>query len=207
MAKAEKQRAQTQEIPRVALVGFGYWGRNLARNLDDLGVLRAIVDTSLQHRDEAKELFPNVQICTAVGEVFDDAAIVGVVLATPAITHATVTRQALEAGKDVFVEKPLALTLSDGKELVALAEERNAILMVGHLLEYHPAVEEIERRVIAGEMGALQYIYSNRLNWGRLRREESILWSFAPHDIAVILRLIGTEPLRVLATGGGMDST
>jgi UDP-2-acetamido-3-amino-2,3-dideoxy-glucuronate N-acetyltransferase len=109
---------------------------------------------------------------------------------------------ALLAGKDVFVEKPLALRYRDGEKLVQFAEKANRILMVGHLLEYHPAILKLKELIDKGELGKIQYVYSNRLNLGRVRREENILWSFAPHDIAVILRLIGELPLEVSATGG-----
>jgi len=189
-------------VPRVALVGYGYWGTNIARNLHQLGALAAIVDELGSHREKARETFPGIPLHESIDTVLADPGMQGVAIATPATTHAQLTQRSLEAGKDVFVEKPLALTLQDGQSLVEEARKRSAILMVGHLLEYHPAVEEIEARVLSGELGALQYIYSNRLNWGRLRREESILWSFAPHDIAVILRLVGSTPTRVMATGG-----
>jgi predicted dehydrogenase len=129
-------------------------------------------------------------------------AIDAVVIATPAEQHAWMAEAALRAGKDVFVEKPLALRYRDGEQLVNLSEKMNRILMVGHLLEYHPAILKLKQIIDNGELGKIQYVYSNRLNLGRVRREENILWSFAPHDIAVILRLIGDLPLEVTATGG-----
>jgi predicted dehydrogenase len=128
--------------------------------------------------------------------------VTGVVLATPAPTHFGLARRALEAGKDVFVEKPLALHYAEGAELVRLAEREGRILMVGHVLEYHPAIVELLRLVRSGELGRLQYVYSNRLSFGKVRREENILWSFAPHDIAVVLRLLGELPYQVSAAGG-----
>jgi predicted dehydrogenase len=123
-------------------------------------------------------------------------------IATPAETHYAVARQALAAGKDVFVEKPLALTYEQGVELVKLAGQRRRVLMVGHVLEYHPAVVKLIGMVNAGELGRVQYIYSHRLSLGKVRREENILWSFAPHDIAVILRLMSGMPFEVTACGG-----
>jgi predicted dehydrogenase len=129
-----------------------------------------------------------------------DAA--GVVIATPAETHYQLAKRALEAGKDVFVEKPLALTYAEGARLVHLAEARGRILMVGHVLEYHPAVVKLLALVRRGELGKIRYIYSNRLSLGKIRREENILWSFAPHDIAVILRLMDSLPFGVIACGG-----
>jgi predicted dehydrogenase len=133
----------------------------------------------------------------------NDAEVQAVAIVTPAETHFVLARQALNAGKDVFVEKPLALQYEEGVELVRLAREQQRILMVGHLLEYHPAVVRLKELVKSGELGRIRYIYSNRLSLGKIRREENILWSFAPHDIAVILRLIGDLPYQVLACGGG----
>jgi UDP-2-acetamido-3-amino-2,3-dideoxy-glucuronate N-acetyltransferase len=126
----------------------------------------------------------------------------GVAIATPAETHGRLVRQSLEAGKDVLVEKPLCLSSHEGKELVALAAETDRMLMVGHLLWYHPAILKLKELVDAGELGRIQYISSNRLNLGKIRREENILWSFAPHDVSVILGLVGEMPDMVEAWGG-----
>jgi predicted dehydrogenase len=125
-----------------------------------------------------------------------------VVIATPAAQHFGHAREAIRAGKDVFVEKPLALRLDEGRELLRLAESRGVILMVGHVLEYHPAVVLLKSLTHSGELGEIRYIYSNRLNLGKVRQEENILWSFAPHDIAVISSLVGSEPVSVAASGG-----
>jgi predicted dehydrogenase len=186
---------------RVAVVGCGYWGKNLVRNFAALGALGVVCDATEAGRARARELAPEAEIVDAF-----DAALAsdvdGVVLATPAGTHAELARRALEAGKDVFAEKPLALRYAEGSELVRLAERNGRILMVGHVLEYHPAVVELTRLVRAGELGRVHYIYSNRLSLGKVRREENILWSFAPHDVAVILRLMGELPFQVSATGG-----
>lgn len=188
--------------PRIALIGHGYWGKNLARNLSEQGILSAIVDSHYESLDAARKLYPSVPCLSDINEVLADPDIDAVMIATPAITHASLGLAALQADKDVFLEKPLALNIQEGAALVEEAESRGRILMVGHLLEYHPAVREIERQVKNGDLGGLRYIYSNRLNWGRLRREENILWSFAPHDISVVLRLVGSLPKRIQATGG-----
>ncbi len=135
-------------------------------------------------------------------DVLRDPSIGAVVIATPAETHVPLTRAALENGKDVFVEKPLAIHYHEGVAMMRLAEERERILMVGHLLEYHPAVDALSSFIAQGTLGKIQYIYSNRLNFGKVRIEENALWSFAPHDIAVILRLVGEEPLEVTCSGG-----
>jgi UDP-2-acetamido-3-amino-2,3-dideoxy-glucuronate N-acetyltransferase len=123
-------------------------------------------------------------------------------IATPAETHSELARRALLAGKDVLVEKPLSLSIEEGRKLVALACERQRVLMIGHLLWYHPAVLKLRELVEEGELGRIQYIYSHRLNLGRIRREENILWSFAPHDISVILGLVGEMPDVIQAQGG-----
>jgi len=125
-----------------------------------------------------------------------------IVIATPAVTHYELVKQSFKAGKDVFVEKPLALTVREGEEIVKLANNENRILMVGHILQYHPAVIKLKELISSGELGRIQYIYSNRLNIGKLRTEENILWGFAPHDISVILMLLNEEPINVSSFGG-----
>jgi predicted dehydrogenase len=186
----------------VAVVGCGYWGKNLVRNFRDCGVLGMISDVDARGRKTATQLAPDIPVVDNFQEVLS-SDLSGVVIATPAATHFDLARCALEAGKDVLVEKPLALTYEQGAELVKLAEERRRVLMVGHVLEYHPAIARLVKLVEAGELGKIHYISSNRLNLGKVRREENILWSFAPHDIAVILRLIGSMPFQVTAHGGG----
>jgi len=187
---------------QVAVIGCGYWGRNLVRNFYALGALRTVCDASIVGRTTAATIAPTATIMTTVEDVFADAAIAGIVIATPAETHYAVVRQALESGKDVFVEKPLSLTVEQGAHLVRLAHAQKRILMVGHVLEYHPAIMQLRQFIDQGILGKLQYIYSNRLNLGKIRTEENILWSFAPHDVAVILRLVGGLPFQVVACGG-----
>lgn len=188
--------------PRVAVIGAGYWGINHVRNFYELDALGMVCDTSEPSLARIAEMFPNARIEKTFNAALDDKAINGVVIATPAETHYRLARAALEAGKDVLVEKPLTLDVSEGEQLVKLANDRNAILMVGHLLEYHGAALRLRQLIASGELGELRYIYSNRLNLGKVRREENILWSFAPHDIAIILRLVGERPDSVAATGG-----
>lgn len=187
--------------PRVAVIGCGYWGKNLVRNFNQLGSLAMVCDTTPAGRAAASTLAPQAPIEDDVQAALTSAA-AGVVIATPAETHYELARRALEAGKDVFVEKPLALTPDQGAHLVALAEARGLILMVGHVLEYHPAILRLQELIREGALGKVQYIYSNRLSLGKVRREENILWSFAPHDVAIILRLMGGMPLQVAACGG-----
>jgi len=186
----------------IGLVGLGYWGKNLLRCLYELGSLHTACDSSPAIIDERKEAFPDVQYTTSIDDVISSPDIKAVVIGAPASAHYDISRQCLAAGKDVFVEKPLALTVAQGREVVALAEQAEKIVMVGHILNYHPAVIKLRELVSGGELGRIQYIYSNRLNIGKLRTEENILWSFAPHDISIILMLLGEEPVSVSACGG-----
>ena len=186
----------------VAVVGCGYWGKNLVRNFQELGALAAVCDPSPAGRRTAEALAPGVPVHAAMERILADPAIQGVVVATPAETHAEVCEAALAAGKDVLCEKPLALRFEDARRVAGQARAAQRVLMVGHILEYHPAILRLRQLIADGELGKVRYIYSTRLNLGRVRREENILWSFAPHDIAVILRLVGTMPFQVIATGG-----
>ncbi len=190
-----------EKSPSIAVIGCGYWGRNLVRNFSSLGALALCCDTTSQGRATAAELSPQSAIVAEVCEVLH-SDVDGVVIATPAETHYDLAQAALEAGKDVFVEKPLALTYENGDALVKLAERNGRILMVGHVLEYHPAIIKLHQLIHVGELGKVRYMSSNRLNLGKVRREENILWSFAPHDIAVILRLMHGMPFQVSAHGG-----
>jgi predicted dehydrogenase len=191
-----------RQQPRVAVLGCGYWGRNLVRNFQALGVLATVCDSTAEGRELAASFAPSARIVDDAEDVWADSGINGVVVATPAETHAVLCQQALERGKDVFCEKPLALRYEDALRSAELAHARGLILMVGHVLEYHPAIEKTRELVETGQLGKVRYIYSNRLNLGKIRREENILWSFAPHDIAVILRLVGGLPFQVVAAGG-----
>ncbi len=190
------------DSPNIAVIGAGYWGINHVRNFYELGALSLVCDASEEMLEKVRGRYAGVRTQTDVRAVLDDRTIKAVVIATPAETHCNLATRAIESGKDVLVEKPLTLDVAEGERLVKLADERGAILMVGHLLEYHPAVLRLRELTESGELGELRYIYSNRLNLGKVRREENILWSFAPHDIAIILRLVGAWPSRVTAIGG-----
>jgi predicted dehydrogenase len=189
------------KTPKVAVIGCGYWGKNLVRNFQQLGALQLVCDATPGGREQAQQLAPEAEVVDSLERALA-SEVDGVVIATPAETHYQVAKQALERGKDVFVEKPLALTFEHGAELLRLARERERIVMVGHVLEYHPGVIRLRELVHSGVLGKIRYIYSNRLSFGKIRREENILWSFAPHDIAVILRLMGSMPFQVVACGG-----
>lgn len=194
-----RPRITAEAAPQVAVVGCGHWGKNLVRNISALGALAAICDVDAGRAAELSKQHrvPSLSFI----EILADRAIAGVVVAAPAKLHAMLVREALLAGKDVFVEKPLALDVADAESLVALAQDKDRILMVGHLLQYHPAFLKLREFVRDGRFGRLHYLYSSRLNLGKVRREENILWSFAPHDLSMILSLVGSLPTEVLATG------
>ncbi|MBI5102963.1 MAG: Gfo/Idh/MocA family oxidoreductase [Nitrospirae bacterium] len=185
---------------KVGIVGAGYWGKNLLRNFRELGVLHAICDNDPGNPNISN--YGDVRLYTDYSLLLDDEGIDAVAIAAPAVMHFDMVKRALERGKDVYVEKPLSLTVAEGEALVSLAEKTGRVLMVGHILQYHPAVIKLKELISSGALGKVDYIYSNRLNIGKLRTEENILWSFAPHDISVILMLLGEEPTAVSATGG-----
>ena len=186
----------------VAVVGGGYWGKNLVRNFFELGSLRAICDTRTELEAVYRREYPEVWFTGSFSDVLSRPFITAVVIATPEETHYHLAREALLAGKDVFVEKPLALRLEEGKELAELARGKKRILMVGHILRYHPAVNKLKEIITRGELGKIQYIYSNRLNIGRIRNKANILWNFAPHDISIVLFLLEEFPQFISSTGG-----
>lgn len=185
---------------RVAVVGCGYWGKNLVRNFAELGALHALVDPDDKLVEPLLKQHGGVRRDWRAA--LADSDIDAVAIAAPAAMHYRLAKEAIGAGKHVFVEKPISLDVREAAELCDLADARNRRLMVGHLLQYHPVFLELKRIVGEGQLGRLQYLYSNRLNLGKIRREEDILWSFAPHDISMILSLVGSEPSEVQAVGG-----
>ncbi|MBU0665010.1 MAG: Gfo/Idh/MocA family oxidoreductase [Proteobacteria bacterium] len=187
---------------KIAVIGAGYWGKNLVRNFYGLEALGLIVDPSPVIHEAMTQNYPGVNISDSYSEALNDRDIKGIAIATPAETHGNLIREAILAGKDVYVEKPLCLSESEGRELIQLAADKKQLLMVGHLLWYHPVLLKLKQLVRQGELGRIRYIYSNRLNMGKLRREENVLWSFAPHDVSVILGLLEEMPESVQAQGG-----
>jgi UDP-2-acetamido-3-amino-2,3-dideoxy-glucuronate N-acetyltransferase len=186
----------------VAVIGCGYWGKNIVRNFAELGALRAVCDSYAPLAAAMSSQFSAPAV--SLEEIESDPSVQGVAIASPAPVHAELATRFLKAGKHVFVEKPVALEMADAATLVTLARAQNRLLMVGHLLQYHPGFLRACALVEAGQIGALRHVYSNRLSFGKVRTEENVLWSFAPHDISMILRLAGSvRPVGVSAFGGG----
>ncbi len=184
---------------RVAVIGTGYWGKNLVRTFSELGNLTLICDSDFKVARDLSEKY-EVKLDT-FENIIRREDIDAVAIATPAITHFKMAKAALLSDKDVFVEKPVALNLKDAENLVQVAEKNKKILMVGHLLQYHPGFLKLKDMAREGKFGEVQYVYSNRLNLGKFRKEENILWSFAPHDVSMILNLFGVMPEKVTAMG------
>ena len=188
---------------RVGVVGLGYWGPNLARNFHRLPEFELIwlCDDSEHARCRWGPEFPDARVAGDLAELLEDATLDAVAIATPVGTHAELAGRVIAAGKHCVVEKPLALSAAEAEAVVAAAREAGLVLMVGHLLEYHPGLERLKEIVDSGELGEIHYIYGNRLNLGKLRAEESALWSLGAHDVSVVLRLAGEEPSECTAMG------
>ena len=195
---------------RIAVMGAGAWGRNIVRTLAELGHLSAVCDPSTNCLEAARRLVgekvKGARWTSQPGEILADPEIAGVMVATPAETHFEIGQKVLAAGKDLFVEKPLTVDLKEGEKLVKAADSVGKLLMVGHLLEYHPAILRLNEMIQGGELGEIRYVMSHRLNLGKFRTRENALWSFAPHDISVILRIAGKMPFEVISTGGAYVS-
>ncbi len=188
---------------RLAQVGLGYWGPNLARNLAGVegGELAVLCDADTARLERMARQLPGPRLVTDYADVLADDTIDGVVLATPVETHFRLAKAALEAGKHVLVEKPLATTSADCEALIAIADERDLRLMVGHVFVYNPAVRRVKELIDAGEVGEVQYIYSQRLNLGQVRQDVNAMWNFAPHDISILCDWLDAEPTDVTARG------
>lgn len=190
-------------MQKIAVVGLGYWGPNLLRNFDQLpqADVALAVDQSEDNLSKIKRLYPHIQTTNEFDDALQDEDIKAIVIATGAVAHYDLAKRALEAGKDVFVEKPITLETGHAQELIELAEKNARILMVGHLLLYHSAVQTLKEMITSGEIGDVYYLYSTRVNLGQIRKDENALWSLGPHDISVILYLLDEEPVEVTARG------
>lgn len=187
----------------VAVIGAGGWGKNLVRNYSQLpeAHLSYICDHDPRTLESIRRQYPTAKAVDDLEIVLKDRAVQAVVIATPGATHFALARRAILAGKDVYIEKPFVLSVQDAMELNALADKHERILMVGHLLEYHPIVLRLREMISSGELGRIYYIYSQRLNLGTVREDENALWNFAPHDISSILFMLGRDPTDVSARG------
>jgi UDP-2-acetamido-3-amino-2,3-dideoxy-glucuronate N-acetyltransferase len=186
-------------MPRVGVIGAGYWGANLIRNCRQLGVLAAVCDTDLRALDQVRSAYPGTGLFCDTQAMFEHAKLDAVVIAAPAPAHAKLALAAIEAGKHVFVEKPLALNVEDAQRVVDAAERAGLTLFVGHVLLYHPAVRALLDCVNQGRIGRVRHLRSRRLSWGRLRSQENVWWSFAPHDCALMIEIMKDAPVK--ATG------
>lgn len=184
----------------VAVIGIGYWGKNLARNYYELGVLHSVCEVNPERRVEYQKKFPGISFVSSYQEILENPEIKKVVIAVPTKLHYTLAKAALEAYKDVFVEKAMCNTKEEAQLLVDLAQENKQILMIGHLLNYHPAVEHIKRMVDEGMLGDIYHLSFNRLNFGSVGEENSALWAFAPHDISVLLAFAKDKMLNSISS-------
>ena len=186
---------------RLAIVGLGYWGPNLARNLARVGELAWVCDLSDDNLRRYGKLYPEARMTADLDEVLADDSVDAVAIATSVPTHHPLGMRVLAAGKHLFVEKPLALSVAEARELVEAAEDADRRLMVGHLLLFHPGLRAVKRLIDSGELGRLFYLYGNRQNLGKVRADENALWSLGAHDIAVLLDLVGERPTELQARG------
>lgn len=187
----------------VAVIGAGYWGANLIRTFSQLLEARlvAVCDKDSDRLSKIRILYPGVRMVSEFSELLDDRSIQAVVVATPAETHFALAKAALRAGKHTFVEKPMASTSAECRQLIDLAAQRNRTLMTGHIFAYNAAVESAAELVSTGKLGEIRYLYSQRLNLGRVRRDSDAMWTLAPHDISIVLRILDDEPTAVCARG------
>jgi predicted dehydrogenase len=190
-------------MARIGVVGLGAWGWNVARSFAELKDCELVTccDVDPKRTAAAARAWPSAAAAADLGEMLTRDTIDAVVISSPAVTHYTLARQALLAGKDVFIEKPFTLNVAHAEDLAELAEQQHRVLMVGHLLEYHPVVRRLRAMIQSGELGEVYYIYTQRVNLGRIRGDENALWSFAPHDLSQIMFILGMEPTNVSARG------
>lgn len=186
-------------MSKIALVGCGGWGKNIARNLAQLGALDCIVDPGPVGAEIARNL--GVEWSSSLEPALGRPDCRAVAIATPAATHFAMAMAAIKAGKHAFIEKPISLSVDDGREIAAAADHANLTVMVGHLLQYHPCYRALKKIIAEGRLGTVRHIASSRLSLGMLRNEENVMWSFAPHDISMVLGLSQSAPETVLATG------
>jgi predicted dehydrogenase len=187
----------------LAVVGAGYWGKKLLSKFlrSDEGRVRAVCDVHPEHRAEIRQTYPNIPATTCYDEILADPTIAAVVLATPPATHFCLARKALEAGKHVWIEKPLALSMEEGCNLVGLSEAKGAVLFVDHTFLYDPAIRKIRELIAGGDLGRVHHIFCQRLNLGRIKRDSNVWWNSAPHDVSILLFLMNSAPKSIALHG------
>ena len=195
------EKIERGSVRNIAVIGCGYWGKNLVRNFAELGALHTVCDSNPEALNRLEALYPNINQEESLESVLASKEIKGVVISSPVALHYSMAKQALLAGKDVFVEKPFTTNTKEAQELVELSEEQQRVLMVGHLLLYHPAVQTLKKYIQAGELGEIYYLYSTRVNLGQIRQDENALWRLVPHDIAMFIYLLDESPIVVSAQG------
>lgn len=186
----------------IAIIGMGLWGRNLVRNFYNLGALKTVCDLDMENLKKVQQDYPGVKVTQNFGELLVDKSIKGIVVATPSHTHYKLVKQALLEGKNVYVEKPISTVSAEAKELMEIAEEKDLVLMVGHLLLYHPVVNRLRMLVKEGVLGDVKYVQSDRLNINYFKNDRSVMWDLAPHDVSMISYVIDKEPKRVISAVG-----
>lgn len=191
----------------VAVIGCGIWGKNVVRNFYNLGALNTVCDLDEENRKNLKVQYPDVNIISDFNDVLSNQEIDAVAVVTPSHTHYKIVKLAIESGKHVYVEKPISTVAAEAMSLAEIAEKNNKILMVGHLLMYHPAVNRLKMLIAEGILGDIKYVQSDRLNINYFKNDRSVMWDLAPHDVSMISYILGKEPVRVIsAVGASSDS-
>lgn len=187
---------------KIAVIGCGVWGRNIVRNFYNLNVLEIVCDLDESNLQKVKEQYPGVKTTNDFNEIIENPEITAVAVVTPSHTHYKVVKAMLEAGKNVYVEKPISTVAQEAKDLTKLAHRKGLVLMVGHLLLYHPAVNRLKMLIEEGELGEIVYAQSDRLNVNFFKNDRSVMWDLAPHDVSMMSYVTGKEPVRIISAVG-----
>lgn len=187
---------------KIAVIGCGVWGRNIVRNFYNLNVLEIVCDLDESNLDKVRELYPGVKTTKDFNEIINNPEITSVAVVTPSHTHFKVVKAMLEAGKNVYVEKPISTVAQEAKDLTELAHQKGLVLMVGHLLLYHPAVNRLKMLIEEGALGDIVYAQSDRLNVNFFKNDRSVMWDLAPHDVSMMCYVTGKDPVRVISAVG-----
>ena len=190
------------KMRNTAVIGCGIWGKNVVRNFYSLNALNTICDLDEENRKNLKVLYPDVNITDSIDEVFSNPEIEAAAVVTPSHTHYKIVKKAIEAGRHVYVEKPISTSAAEAKALADMALARGLVLMTGHLLMYHPAVNRLKMLIQEGALGDIRYVQSDRLNINFFKNDRSVMWDLAPHDVSMISYILGREPVRIISASG-----